>query len=303
MGIIKKFKDFFKSEPEEKPKDPRDLDLDYVKQHFQVLTDSATDIKSEKSTYALYDDKKPKVGQISRSLRGYPCLNLRYIFKDDEIEYFEKCAKWADKAADIFESETEFNVFVTSEEIKDWMAGEWMDDDNIRVYQNPKKEIIGYYIDISIINRRIPVMSDIMYKETFYYEKDENGISPEDNTRILKFVEDNLMWDFKDGDIDYSMYGEYDFNYNKYKGVVIQIFKHDNRDIYFDLLSEIDIDYTHRSRTYTTTATDDAKQTLRPIINKIHQKLNSIIKCGIKIESDTTCITVEFNYLSSEINL
>jgi len=293
-GIIKKFKDYFKSEPAAKPKDPRDLDLDYVKQHFQVLTDSATDIESVKTTYALYDDKKPKVGEISRSMRGYPCLNVRYYFKGDEMEYFERCAKWADKAADIFESETEFNVFVSSEEIREWMTGEWMDDDGIRVYQNPNKEITGYYIDISIINRRIPVMSDIMYKETFYYEKDENNISPEDNKRILKFAEDNLMWDFKDNDIDYNIYGEYDFNYGKYKGLVIQIFKHDNPDIYFDLLSEIDIDYTCR---------EGYKPILKSIVKSIHQKLNSIIKCDIRIDDDTTSITIQFNYLASKINL
>jgi hypothetical protein len=294
MGIIKKFKDFFKSEPEEKPKDPRDLDLDYVKQHFQVLTDSATDIESVKTTYALYDDKKPKVGEISRSMRGYPCLNIRYYFKGDEMEYFERCAKWADKAADIFESETEFNVFLSSEEIREWMTGEWMDDDGIRVYQNPNKEITGYYIDISIINRRIPVMSDIMYKETFYHEKDENSISPEDNKRILKFIGNNLMWDFRDNDIEYGMYGEYDFNYDKYKGIVISIYKSDNPG------SEIKFDYYEDLNPNKNIVIDPF---LYPILRRLYQKISDIMPCEYKIKAEPSYVTIQFGYLASEINL
>ncbi len=129
--------------------------------------------------------------------------------------------------------------------------------------------------------------------ETFFYEENTHNISGKDNKKLIAYIEENLMWDFKDDNITYSIYGLFDFNYNNYKGLVIQIFRHDNND------SEIGFCFGSGGREV---VNDDACP-LYPMIVKFHQKLNSIIKCDYKIDSDNDSITISFNLLDSKINI
>jgi len=282
MGIIKKFKDYFKTEPVAKSKDVKELNIDDLKQHFQVLTDSATDFKSEITNYILSDGRY--IGD-RKSSRVYPSLCLHYTFNKDDMSEFDSCLKWANKAADIFESETEFNVVVNTNEIEDWSAGNWEDDDT---YTNPDKFISGHTIDIYIINRMIYANNAILSESNKYIKK---TISPTNNKQLLKYIEDNLMWDFKDNDITYTLYGLYD-GYGEYKGVEVQLYKHENNPFYYDLLSEIDIDYT-----------SNKEPILMKLFNNLGKKINSVIECDSTIDGDTICISMTFSFKDNKLNL
>ncbi len=116
--LFKKFKDYIKSinKPEKEPTDPRTLTLEAINLNFQVLADSASDIIFyNNANYALYND------DVRRNYNGsmsYPCVSVEYNFMKDELDNFEKCCVWADKASDIFEKETEFKVMVEVKNIK-----------------------------------------------------------------------------------------------------------------------------------------------------------------------------------------
>lgn len=151
-GIIKKFKDYLQSvnQDEKEPTDPRTLKLEDITVHFQLLADTAMDVVFDKSQFSLPDttDKDPrKLGHIN-----YPCVYVTYYFgKDDD---FDKLAKYADRAATIYESETEFTVYVEEGDNKEYnptLIGDLDNDFDLDVTE--KK--VGKTITITIFNKRL----------------------------------------------------------------------------------------------------------------------------------------------------
>jgi hypothetical protein len=125
-----------------------------------------------------------------------------------------------------------------------------------------------------------------------YYKNDKN-ISGDDNRKLVKYVDENMMFDFKDNDIEYSIYGHYDFNYGSYQGLVVQIFRHSNSD------SELGACFNGKENCV---IYDDACP-LYPYILKLHQKVNTLIKTELHVESDTTVVTITFSFLDGKINI
>ena len=136
-------------------------------------------------------------------------------------------------------------------------------------------------------------MYSIKKFETFFYEKNTHNISCEDNKRLVSYVDENLMFDFKDNDITYNIYGHFDGNYQNYKGLIVQIFRHDNNE------NELGACFNGRENCV---IYDDACP-LYPYIVKLHQKVSSIIQCQLDIKSDTTVITIMFSFMDSKVNI
>jgi hypothetical protein len=140
-GLIKKFNDYIKSiNPEEKePIDPRTLKLEDINRHFQLLCDTASNIRfSENDSFSI---------PTLQGHLGYPCIAVVYEFTGEEVDEFDSCAKYANRASNIFEKETEFTVYVEEGTINDYVYG---------LDNNPVEKVIGKTIIIKIFNKKIP---------------------------------------------------------------------------------------------------------------------------------------------------